>query len=939
MVNCFKLKRFRLAALFLAMAVIFGVVGCVEQEQPETKSKEQRLFDYQESELVNGMKVITLEDFSCPIVAVQVWYHVGSKDEDPARQGFAHMFEHMMFKGTDRVGPKDHFDLIHGVGGTNNGYTSFDRTVYLQTVPVNQIELALWLEAERMSFLKIDQESFDTERKVVEEELRLKFNKPYGTLEKKIAAEMFKIHPYRWLPIGKLDHLRAASVAELRDFWGRYYVPNNSALLIVGAIKHDKAVELAKQYFEWIPREDEPGKVTIREPEPQEAKTIIIDDENAPAALAGIIWPTVPLGHGDEVVLDLLGEILGGGNSSRMYRQLVAEDQTAVSSMATTWNLEHTGLFIAGAMQAPGIEAEAIIKATKKHIKDIQNDGIKQAELEKAKNQMLRSVVTTNLTIDSKARMLGTATIEKGDTSRVNTMLDEIGAVDKDDIKRVAKKYLVDERSYTVIVKKNDSGALAGEKINEDAAVAVEREQIAPPSGRKGVVRPNDFPVMAPLAEVADFDPTPKFTEVKLDNGLKVMVVANHEVPFVSVKLGLGYGAWAEARPSTAAMTLNMLTKGTEKYSEEALAAELEQYAITLFGSAGMDTSQVNTSFLSEQAERAMALLGQVVLAPTFDEAEFEKLRVQTVTALEVKAQSPRYLVEKEFRKRLYGGHPYARTVAGGPEDVKKLTAGDLKLWWRKFARPDKSVLIFAGDITMEKAVELAEKNLGQWKTDLVEMGIVLADFPKIEKTEIFVVDRPGSAQSEIRVGQFGFTRRAQPDYFISRIVCNYFGWSFNSRLNESIRVKQGLTYGVWGGYYAQNMAGEFKISTFTKTEKTGEMVRAIIEQIELLKQNPPSEKELAGSKNYLTGSFVRNREIPQQVADDLWLIESQKLGADYLQRLLAQVKRTTKEDCDGLVDKTLDTNKLVITVVGDAQKIVAGLEEIAPVTIAAVKE
>jgi len=248
-------------------------------------------------------------------------------------------------------------------------------------------------------------------------------------------------------------------------------------------------------------------------------------------------------------------------------------------------------------------------------------------------------------------------------------------------------------------------------------------------------------------------------------------------------------------------------------------------------------------------------------------------------------------------------------------------------------------VLIFAGDITMEKAVELAEKNFGQWKTDLVEGGIVLADFPKVEKTEIFVVDRPGSVQSDIRVGQFGFTRRAQPEYFISRVVCNYFGWSFNSRLNESIRVKQGLTYAVWGGYYSQNMAGEFKISTFTKTEKTSEMVRAIIEQIELLKEQPPSEKELTSSKNYLTGSFVRNRELPQQVADDLWLIESQKLGDDYLQRLLAQVKKTTKDDCDNLVDSTLDTDKLVITVVGDAERIVADLEKIAPVTIAAAKE
>ncbi len=939
MVNNFKLKRVQLAALLLAAVFILGASGCVEQPQAKAQEQQQRLFDYQQSQLANGMKVITLEDFSCPIVAVQVWYHVGSKNENPARQGFAHMFEHMMFKGTDRVGPKDHFDLIHGVGGTNNGYTSFDKTVYLQTVPVNQIEVALWLEAERMSFLKIDQESFDTERKVVEEELRQRFNRPYGTLQEKIAAEMFKVHPYRWLPIGNLGHLRSASVAELRDFWTRYYVPNNSALLIVGAIRHEKAVALAKQYFEWIPRQDDSEEVTVREPEPKEAKTIIIDDENAPAALAGIIWPTVPLGHKDEVALDLLSEILGGGNSSRMYRQLVAEERTAVSAIAITWNLEHTGLFIAGAMQAPNTESEQITEAIKQHIEKIKNEGVKPAELEKAKNQMLRSVVTTNLTIDSKAEMLGTATIEIGDTSRVNTMLDEISAAGEDDIKRVAKKYLTDKRSYSVIVKKNDSGALAGVRIDEAAAITTEREETAPPPGRPGVVRPSDFPTTAPLAKIADFDPTPKFTQTKLDNGLKVMVIANHEVPFVNVKLGMRYGAWTESKPGTAAMTLDMLTKGTEKYSEAALAAELEQYAITIYGSAGMDTSQINAAFLSEQSERAMELFGQVVMEPVFDESEFEKLVVKTVTGLEVRAQSPKYLAEKEFRRRLYGNHPYARTIIGEPEDVKNLAASDLKLWWSKFARPDKAVLIFAGDITTEKAVELAKKNLGKWKIDLVETGIVLADLPKTEKTEIFVVDRPGSQQSEIRVGQFGITRSDQPEYFISRIVSNYFGWSFNSRLNESIRVKRGLTYSVRGGYFAQNMAGEFKISTFTKTEKTGQMVEAVIEQLEQLKREPPSDKELVSSKNYIIGSFVRKRETPQQVADDLWLIESHNLGADYLQRLLAQIKRTTKDDCDSLVDNTLDADKLVITVVGDAAKITADLEKIAPVTIVTAKE
>ncbi|MHC5060631.1 MAG: M16 family metallopeptidase, partial [Planctomycetota bacterium] len=257
-----------LLGLVLAMTLLGG--GCEEviiyPGQVTEPKAAKPLFDYRQIELDNGLQVITLEDFSCPIVAVQVWYHVGSKNEQPDRQGFAHMFEHIMFKGTDRLGPSDHFDFIQRVGGTNNAYTSFDTTVYLQTLPANQLALALWLEAERMNFLKIDQDAFDTERNVVEEELRMRENRPYGTLSKKIYAKLFTVHPYRWTPIGKLEHLRSAGTAELRDFWTQNYVPNNATLIIVGAVRHAEAQTLAKQYFGWVPRWTEPKRVQVREP-------------------------------------------------------------------------------------------------------------------------------------------------------------------------------------------------------------------------------------------------------------------------------------------------------------------------------------------------------------------------------------------------------------------------------------------------------------------------------------------------------------------------------------------------------------------------------------------------------------------------------------------------------------------------------------------------
>ena len=308
----------------------------------------QKLFDYREITLDNGLRVITLEDFSCPIVNVQVWYHVGSKDENPERQGFAHMFEHMMFRGTERLGPTDHMDLVRQAGGDCNAYTSFDQTVYHETLAAHQLELALWLEADRMSALKIDQSSFDTERKVVEEERRMGLNRPFGTVMEKVMAEVFQKHPYRWTPIGKIPHLRSAAVQELRDFWTRYYVPNNATLVIVGAVKHAEAQQLAKRHFSWIPRGPEPPRVKVEEPWPAAGRTVTIKEDNAPAPIVGVLFRTVPMTHPDHVPLELLTKILVGDDSSRLYRSLVAEKKLAVQAIDISQSLEQEGLFFAG---------------------------------------------------------------------------------------------------------------------------------------------------------------------------------------------------------------------------------------------------------------------------------------------------------------------------------------------------------------------------------------------------------------------------------------------------------------------------------------------------------------------------------------------------------------------------------------------------------------
>ncbi len=920
-VKVLLLRLCSVQVVVLGVALVFWGIGC---------EKETGRFDYQRIKLENGLEVITLEDFSCPIVAVQLWYHVGSKDEQPDRQGFAHMFEHMMFRGTDKLGPTEHFSYIRRVGGTANGYTGFDRTVYLETLPSKQLELALWLEAERMTFLKIDQESFDTERKVVEEERRMGLNEPYGTLYEKIMPEIFKEHPYRWLPIGKIAHLRATSVEELRDFWTRYYVPSNATLIIVGAVKNEEAQRLARRYFGWIPRYDEPARVTVREPEPAGKRIVKLEEENAPAPIVGVVYRTVPISNKDSTAIDLLAEILGGGRSSRLYRELVAEKQLAVSADAFSWSLEQDGLLVARAVMPPASEdANSILAIIEGHIARLRTEAVSERELMKAKNQMLRYMVTSNLRIERKARMLGSAAVEYGDVSQVNRWLDDIRKVTTADIRRVANEYLTEERALEIKVERN----LPSVAKEEGWAITAEPEKVSPKPGRGGLERSKDWPREAPVAEASAAKITPKYGSKKLEKGLKVLVVPNHEVPFVSVQLGLLSGVWTENKPGTAAMTMQMLVKGTSKHSEGELADELETYAISLSGSGDIDTATVNIGCLTEHIERAMGLLGEVVLTPSFPEEEFEKLRKQVLTSLAVSSAEPEYVADKEFRRRLYGEHPYSRTATGEVEDVNALVIEDLKGWWSKFARPDTAVLIFSGDIEAKEAFELARKTFGNWKIPGERPDIKISKPAKLTETHIYLVDMPGSTQSQIRVGQSGITRH-DDGYFVSRIVSSYFGWSFNSRLNESIRVKKGLTYGVWGSYIAKRFAGEFEVGTFSKTESTADAVRAVLEEIGRLKTEDPSEKELEDSRSYILGSFVRWRETPQQIAGDLWLIESQGLGKDYLERLLEGIAEAKRTDCERLVRETIEPGKLVIIVVGEAGKLKGELEKIAPVTV-----
>lgn len=896
--------------------------------------------DYVARTLSNGLQVVVLEDHSCPVVAVQVWYHVGSKNEDPQRQGFAHMFEHMMFRGTDRLGPKAHMDLLRQIGGDCNAYTSFDQTVYVQKVPSNQLELTLWLEAERMAFLKVDDESFYTERAVVEEERRLGLNRPYGTVLERVLPTVFRDSTYRWATIGQIPHLRKATIDELMRFWETYYVPNNATLVVVGDVKADEVLNLAEKYFAWIPRGEDPPRPQP-EPDQNEPREITISEPKGPLTLTGIVYRAAPMTSPDDAAIDVLGTILGGGESSRLHKELVKDKEISIGAFSAPLGLEQAGVIGVGAAVKPFGDKDAVLKSLREQVEKIKSVPITAEELAKAKQQLLKSQVTSAMTVESKAHLLGTYATLYRDLPRVNRRADEIEAVTIEDVQRVANQYLTENRSTTVVVEpsfgemlkslikgKDDEGAAPTTKPTEN--------RVAQRQGPKShAIRPTDFPAAPPLHALLSEFPNVAREEKTLDNGLKVVVVPNTELPLVSMTLGIKFGAWTDdpQRPGAASMAAGMITQGTENYTSDDLAKELESSAISLGGAVSLDSGTVGASCMKDQIDRAMRLLAEVVRRPTFPEKDFKRSKEQLVSSLSVSSATPSYLADREMRLRVWGDHPYARAASGEVGDVRKLKPDDLKQWWKTYARPDTCVLYIAGDVTPQQGFELAARYLGDWKADGAAPSPAAPQAPERRPTSIFLVNKPGTVQSEIRVAQVGITRE-NPDYQPARVLSQIFGGSFGSRLNESLRVKQGLTYAAGGGFSAQKFAGSFQVSTFSKTDSTADAVRATMKEVQNLQSQPATAEELKLSKGFIVGSFAGDRETPQATINDLWLIESCGLPSDYLQRALAGVSQSDVEDVSRVAMGLVDPTKLTIVVVGDAKRVRGGLESLAPLTV-----
>jgi zinc protease len=435
------------------------------------------------------------------------------------------------------------------------------------------------------------------------------------------------------------------------------------------------------------------------------------------------------------------------------------------------------------------------------------------------------------------------------------------------------------------------------------------------------------------VAGPIDTVPEPEVAKKRLANGLNVAVITNREVPMLTMVLGIRSGSWTERKPGVAAMAMSMLSQGTENRNAKQMAEVLESNAISMAGSANMDTASITGSALADKADLAMELLADMARNPVFPKEEYSILLSQSLMGLAISTKTPEYLADREFRRRIYGEHPYARTETGEASDVRAIKVDDMKEWFTSNVRPDNCTLYLAGDISAEEGFALVEKHLGDWTAEGDLNLPALPALPEINETQILLYDRPGSEQSQIRVGHVSIGR-TDPDYSKASVMSSILGGSFNSRLNKAIRVDKGLTYGARGGLAARRFTGEFQISTFSKTVSTADTIQVILDVVKTMQEENPTDIELQDTKTFVTGSYAGDRETPEAIVSDLWLLETQSLPSNYQKLLLSEITQTTADQVRSAAEKLIHRQGLVIVVVGEAEKIQADLEKIAPVTV-----
>ena len=899
---------------------------------------------YEQYALANGLTVILHHIGTSPVAAVMVMYHAGSRNETQGRTGLAHLFEHLMFKGSAHVADGDHFRLLQEVGASVNGSTSEDRTNYYEVVPSNYLELALWLESDRMGFLPeaVDQSKLDNQRDVVKNERRQNYdNVPYGTSHETITRELYGPgHPYSWPVIGSMEDLSAASLEDVKGFFRTYYAPNNACIVVAGDFQRNRVMDWIGKYFSPIPRGSSIAHPALS-PAPLMEDKHLVSEESVQLPRLFLNWPGPPRGTRDDALLDVLTTILSSGKNSRLYRPLVFEKKIAQSVSAYTEGKEIAGMVTIDATAKPGTGLGEIERCVRDEIGRLFTDGVTDREIEAAfngKEVQLAGRLTTALGIATGLAASFTLT---GDTENFNREISRFEGITPEEVLDAGRRVFSSHHVALSVVPggKSSLASPAGTWKSIDAGMtpshagagktgAGEHRRHAMTVQNTAFQAPDRMkpPSAQPLPRVA----LPPVQKGKLSSGLPILLVEQHSNPQVVISIVLQSGASRDPRgkSGTAALTAELLDAGTSTRDALEISESVEFIGASLSFRTGGDATFGTLLTLNRHMGEGIALFADVLANPSFPAGEFERLKAQRLTSLVEQKERAASVASNAFMRVIYGEeHPYGKDPAGSEESVGGLTRDDICRFYREHYASASATLIVVGDTTMAGILPVLERELGHWK------GVPPHAAPPIPSApaapgRVYLIDRPGSPQSEIRIGSPALARTS-PDYFPATMMNRVLGGQFSSRINMNLREKRGLTYGARSSFIFLKEPGPFMVGGGFTGSKTGEAAEQLLLEIGAMHRGGITGEELEFSRKGLAGGFALSFETPFQVAGALQSIVLYGLPDDYYERYIENLGSVTAEHVMRVARTTLDPDAMATVVVADAHATRGGLESL----------
>ena len=923
----------------LSMVLMAGMLSLAEAQtvlvEKVTKKGDELVIPYEKYKLSNGLTLIVHEDHSDPVVHVDVTYHVGSAREEIGKSGFAHFFEHMMFQGSDNVADEEHFKIISEAGGTLNGTTNRDRTNYFETLPNNQLATALWLEADRMGFLldAVTQKKFEVQRETVKNERGQNYdNRPYGLAREMNAKNLYEYgHPYSWLTIGYLEDLDRVNVEDLKNFFLRWYGPNNAVLTVGGDVNPAEVVKLAEQYFGSIPAGPAVENMKPSLPVLDKDRYVSYED-NIRTAMLNMTFPVVESGHKDEHALNVLASVIGQGKSSILYKNFI-KDQKALSASAYNSGSELAGEFTIMIMAYPNLGLEESEALLRKSLAEFETRGVTDQDLTQYKATAESRLINRLASVSGKVSQLAYNETFTGNPNNIQEELRRIQAVTKEDVNRVYNQYIKGKNSVILSVVPKGKPELVAKADN----YTISTEGFVPAADQYSGLTYNkavdNFDrSKRPTAGKNPVVMVPELWTANYNNGLKVIGTESDEIPTVTLQLTMQGGHRLSMdnpeKAGISSLTASMWNEDTENYTAEEFSNELEMLgsSIRVFG--GSDAIEIYVQSLKKNIEPTLKLLEERMFRPKFNEDDFDRLKKQQLEGIANSATQPTMIANQVYSKLLYGeGHFLSLPSSGTTETVESLTIEDVNQFYKNSFSPSLAHLVVVGDIS-ENEITSKLGFLEKWEKKDIKLAPD-AKTPKIDKTRIYFVDKPDAAQSEIRIGYVAMPYDALGDYYKSGLMNYTLGGAFNSRINLNLREDKGYTYGARSGYRGSKYGGTFTASAGVRADATAESVTEFMNELTSYRDKGLREDEVAFMKSSIGQSDARQYETPNQKAGFLGRLLEYDLKSDYVQKQTDILNKITAKELSELARKNLPVENMHIVVVGDKKTVLPKLKEL----------